>query len=187
MAGLKICSPFPSTLNAPPAAVITRRKPLVSAAPLGAADDDAPAELDASAESPIVEDDPSFEKRLNQIRVKYRSGSGKKAEQRKSRKAPGGGGTKKGSVLLPPVPLREPVASGGVTVEAGFTPYSERLNGRLAGLGLAALLLVELGAGQGLLRYHSPAIIFIQIYTVAAAGTLFIKFDKEKISVWPEK
>ncbi|WOL14870.1 hypothetical protein Cni_G23652 [Canna indica] len=188
MAGraLHISTPFPSTINPMPA--LLTRKPLVSVQPRAADDEDtAAAEPDASAEDPAV--DPSFEKRLNQIRVKYRSGTGKKAEKRKARKSPGGaaGGKKKGSVLLPPVPLREAMAAGGVAVEAGFTPYSERLNGRLAGLGLLALLLVELGSGKGLLQYHTPAVIFIQIYTVAAAGALFIKFEKEKISIWPEK
>ncbi|KAJ8484685.1 hypothetical protein OPV22_017170 [Ensete ventricosum] len=188
MAGkaLQISSPFPSTFSPPPA-FFTWKPPTLL--PLrAAAGDDKPAEQDASAESPAAAD-PSFDKRLNQIRLKYRSGTGKKAEQRKARKAPSAGssGKKKGSVLLPPVPLREPMAVGGVPVEVGFTPYSERLNGRLAGLGLAALLLVELGSGKGLLRYHAPAVIFIQIYTVAAAGALFIKFEKERISVWPEK
>ncbi|XP_065045367.1 uncharacterized protein LOC103989748 isoform X1 [Musa acuminata AAA Group] len=190
MAGkaLQISNPFPSTLSPPP--TFFTWKPPMLLPPRAAAGDDKPAESDASAESPTAAD-PSFEKRLNQIRLKYRSGTGKKAEQRKARKSPGAGagssGKKKGSVLLPPVPLREPMAVGGVPVEVGFTPYSERLNGRLAGLGLAALLLVELGSGKGLLRYHAPAVIFIQIYTVAAAGALFIKFDKERISVWPEK
>lgn len=89
--------------------------------------------------------------------------------------------------MLPPVPLREAVTVSGEKVEIGFTPYSERINGRLAGLGLAAVVLVELGSGKGILSYHSPPVLFIQIYTIIAVGALFIKFEKERISVWPEK
>lgn len=88
-------------------------------------------------------------------------------------------------MYLPPVPLKEPV-SGGVKVELGFSQYSERLNGRIAILGLAALVLVELATGKGVINYHTPAIILIQIYFVAAVGAVFVKYEKEKISVWPQ-
>ncbi|GLT66891.1 hypothetical protein SLA2020_392330 [Shorea laevis] len=50
--------------------------------------------------------------------------------------------------VLPPVPLKEPM-SGGLKVDFGFSPYSERINGRIAILGLTALLLVELATGNG--------------------------------------
>ncbi|ONK62379.1 uncharacterized protein A4U43_C07F3270 [Asparagus officinalis] len=89
--------------------------------------------------------------------------------------------------MLPPVPLREPMTVNGLKVDLGFTPYSEMLNGRVAMLGLAALVLVELGSGKGLLSYHAPPVLFLQVYTVAALSAIFVKFEKERISVWPEK
>ncbi|KAG8063805.1 hypothetical protein GUJ93_ZPchr0003g18645 [Zizania palustris] len=60
-----------------------------------------------------------------------------------------------------------------------------RLNGALAAVGLASLLLVELGSGQALVKYHQPATLFLQVYTIAAAGAVFVKNEKERISVWP--
>ncbi|GAB4836518.1 hypothetical protein Ancab_001430 [Ancistrocladus abbreviatus] len=136
---------------------------------------------------PTSEPDP-FESRLSQVRLRYRSGTGKKAEIRKSRKSTSS--PKKGSgsgsgVLLPPVPLVEPV-SDGLKVEFGFSPYSERVNGRIAGLGLAALLLVELATGKSVINYHTPAVVFIQVYFVAAVSALYLKYEKERVSVWPE-
>uniref|UniRef100_A0A7C8ZR00 Uncharacterized protein n=3 Tax=Opuntia streptacantha TaxID=393608 RepID=A0A7C8ZR00_OPUST len=130
------------------------------------------------------EDDP-FESRLDQIRIKYRSGTGKKAEARKMRKGKKGAGSGSG-VFLPPVPLKEPV-SGGLKVDFGFSPYSERLNGRLAGLGLVALLLVELSTGKSTINYHTPAILFVQVYFMTAASALYCKYEKEKVSVWPNE
>ncbi|KAJ8760264.1 hypothetical protein K2173_011676 [Erythroxylum novogranatense] len=129
-------------------------------------------------------DENSFDSRLSRMRLKYRSGTGKKAELRKSRK--GTSKSKSGaSLYLPPVPLKEAV-SGGLKVEFGFNPYSERLNGRIAILGLAALLLVELATGKSLINYHTPAIVLIQAYFVAAVTALFVKYEKEKISIWPQ-
>ncbi|XP_074286716.1 uncharacterized protein LOC141611953 [Silene latifolia] len=133
-------------------------------------------------------EDP-FESRLAQVRLRYRSGTGKKAEIRKEKKVKrgsesGSGSAKPGGVLLPPVPLKEPV-SGGVKVEFGFSPYSERVNGRLAGLGLVALLLVEVATGKSVINYHTPAIVFIQLYFMAAMCAVFLKYEKEKVSVWP--
>ncbi|PIA55645.1 hypothetical protein AQUCO_00700157v1 [Aquilegia coerulea] len=133
--------------------------------------------------TPLLESD-SFENRLSQVRLRYKSGTGKKAEIRKSKKS-----TKSGSngtnVFLPPVPLKEPVSSNGLKVEMGFSSYTERLNGRLAALGLTALLLVELATGKTVIRYHTPAIVFIQIYFVAAVSAVFVKYEKERISIWP--
>ncbi|XP_042063161.1 uncharacterized protein LOC121807045 [Salvia splendens] len=129
------------------------------------------------------EQEESFEERLSQVRLRYRSGSGKKAEVRKSRK-----GKKSGSgasVFLPPVALKEP-KSEGLNVEFGFSPYSERVNGRIAILGLSALFLVELATGQGVINYHTPSIVFLQIYFVAALSAIYLKFQKESISVWPK-
>lgn len=101
---------------------------------------------------------------------------------KKSRK----GTTSSGSgVYLAPVPLKEAV-SGGLKVDVGFSPYSERLNGRIAILGLTALLLVEIATGKGVVNYHTPAIVLIQIYFVAAVSALYVKYEKEKISVWPQ-
>ncbi|XP_008793941.2 uncharacterized protein LOC103710101 [Phoenix dactylifera] len=194
---LQIPSPsLPSTLNSSP--LSTRRRKALPLAPHALADDPKPdqdssssssAAAAAPAEPPApAAADPTFENRLARVRLKYRSGTGKKAEQRRARKSGGeGGGSGKKKVMLPPVPLKEAVAAGGLAVELGFSPYSERLNGRLAGLGLAALLLVELGSGQSLLRYHSLPILFIQLYSIAAAAAIFIKFEKERISIWPPK
>ncbi|KAK4373548.1 hypothetical protein RND71_008932 [Anisodus tanguticus] len=134
-------------------------------------------------------DDPdTFENRLSQVRLRYRSGTGKKAEIRKTKKGnkKGSSGSGSGSsVFLPPIPLKEPV-SEGLNVEFGFSPYSERVNGRVAILGLSALLLVELATGKSVISYHTPAIVFIQIYFVAAVAAVYLKYEKEKVSVWPK-
>ncbi|KAL5986081.1 hypothetical protein ACLOJK_028071 [Asimina triloba] len=129
--------------------------------------------------------DSEFESRLAQVRVRYRSGTGKKAELRKARKSQA---TKKkggGSIFLPPVPLKDAIA-GGLKVDFGFCPYTERLHGRLAALGLTALLLVELASGTSVIKYHTPAILFVQLYFVAAVTAVFVKYEKEKVSIWPE-
>lgn len=141
-------------------------------------------QLDSSSSDP-----DSFDDRLSQVRVRYRSGQGKKAEVRKTKKGKkGSSGTGSGSgsgVFLPPVPLKEPV-SEGLNVEFGFSPFSERINGRIAAVGLIALVLVELATGKGVINYHTPAIILIQIYFMAAASALYLKYEKEKVSVWPQ-
>ena len=59
---------------------------------------------------------------------------------------------------------------------------SERVNGWVATVGLAALLSVELATGKSVLSYHTPAILLVQVYFVAAATTLFVKYEKERIS-----
>ncbi|KAK7351225.1 hypothetical protein VNO77_10519 [Canavalia gladiata] len=141
-----------------------------------------PSDSDPSQAEPTDDD---FDDRINQLRLRYRSGTGKKAELRKNRKSKKGTSGSGSSVYLPPVPLKEPV-SGGLKVELGFSQYSERLNGRIAILGLTALLLVELATGKGVINYHTPAIILIQIYFVAAVSAIYVKYEKEKISVWPQ-
>ncbi|ESR49385.1 hypothetical protein CICLE_v10034008mg [Citrus x clementina] len=88
-------------------------------------------------------------------------------------------------MYLPPVPLNEPM-SGGLKVDFGFSSYSERINGRIAILGLTALVAVELATGKGVINYHTPAIVLIQVYFVAAVSALFVKYEKERVSVWPE-
>ncbi|KAM7264576.1 hypothetical protein ACFE04_002259 [Oxalis oulophora] len=124
--------------------------------------------------------DDQFENRLTNIRLKYRSGVGKKAEQRKEKKGKKTSSSGKSSgIYLPPVALKEAV-SGGLKVELGFSPYSERVNGRIAALGLSALLLVELATGKSVVSYHSASVIFLQVYFVAALTALVIKFEKEK-------
>ncbi|KAK9913363.1 hypothetical protein M0R45_037181 [Rubus argutus] len=126
-----------------------------------------------------------FDNRLSQVRLRYRSGTGKKAEIRKSRKSKGSG-SGSDNVFLPPVPLKEPV-SGGLKVDFGFSPYSERVNGRVALLGLTALLLVELATGKSVLKFHAPPVVLIQVYFVAAATAIYIKYEKERVSVWPKQ
>ncbi|MED6158214.1 hypothetical protein PIB30_030720 [Stylosanthes scabra] len=86
------------------------------------------------------DDSDDFENRINQLRVRYRSGTGKKTEARKGRKSNKKGSSSSGSsVFLPPIPLKEPVSSG-LKVDFGFIEYSERLNGRLWTVPTAALL-----------------------------------------------
>ncbi|CAK9155088.1 unnamed protein product [Ilex paraguariensis] len=126
----------------------------------------------------------SFDVRLSQVRLRYRSGTGKKSEIRKTRKSKKGTSSGAG-IYLPPVPLKEPV-SGGLKVDFGFSPYSERVNGRVAILGLSALILVELATGKSVISYHSPAVVLIQVYFVAAVTALYVKWEKERISVWPQ-
>ncbi|CAI0419052.1 unnamed protein product [Linum tenue] len=48
-------------------------------------------------------------------------------------------------------------------VEFGFTPYSERLNRRIAFLGLVVLLLLELATGKSVLSYHTPSIVLVLV------------------------
>ncbi|PIN13021.1 hypothetical protein CDL12_14366 [Handroanthus impetiginosus] len=158
--------------------------PLKFHAPPRAAPEEDSSSTSTSSEAAPDQDD-SFENRLSEVRLRYRSGTGKKAEVRKSRKGKKSGSGSASSVFLPPVPLKEPV-SEGLNVEFGFSPYSERVNGRIAILGLTALFLVELATGQGVINYHTPAIVFIQVYFVAAVSALYVKYEKEKISIWPE-
>ncbi|MED6146653.1 hypothetical protein PIB30_036537 [Stylosanthes scabra] len=59
------------------------------------------------------DDNDDFENRINQLRVRYRSGTGKKTEARKGRKSNKKGSSSSGSsVFLPPIPLKEPMSSG---------------------------------------------------------------------------
>ncbi|CAN6320445.1 unnamed protein product [Urochloa humidicola] len=125
--------------------------------------------------------DDDFEERV--LRIKSRVGPKKRGPRRK--KGAASSSASANAVTLPPVPLREPRSALGAPVEFGFTAYSERLNGAMAALGLAAVLLVELGSGQALVKYHQPATLFLQAYTVAAAAALFVKYEKERISTWP--
>ncbi|CAK9308759.1 unnamed protein product [Citrullus colocynthis] len=168
---------FPNSLALPSSSKPHKPKPLTFAT--RAADPESPA-----ADSESGSDGDDFEDRLAKVRLRYRSGTGKKAEIRKARKSKKGSSASASSVYLPPVPLKEPV-SGGLKVEFGFSPYSERMNGWIAILGISALVLVELATGKGVINYHTPAIILIQVYFVAAVAALYIKYEKEKVSVWP--
>ncbi|XP_071708068.1 uncharacterized protein [Rutidosis leptorrhynchoides] len=166
----------PRTLHAPPSFTLSFTTKATS-------DESTPNE--PTSDSPPEPE--SFEDRLSQVRLRYRSGQGKKADVRKSKKSgkKTGGSSGSGSNLyLPPVPLKEPT-SGGVKVEFGFSPYSERMNGRVAGLGLLALVLVELATGESVIKYHTGSIIFIQVYFVAAVTAIYCKVEKEKVSFWP--
>ncbi|WVZ19205.1 hypothetical protein V8G54_006527 [Vigna mungo] len=173
---VKLSLPFQLTLSKPnPRRLVVLRATEPETPPSGS---------EPSEPEPDASDD-DFDSRISQLRLRYRSGTGKKAELRKNRKSKKGSSGSGSGVFLPPVALKEPV-SEGVKVELGFSQYSERLNGRIAILGLTALLLVELATGKGVINYHSPAIILIQIYFVAAVGAIFVKYEKEKISVWPQ-
>ncbi|KAF8021938.1 hypothetical protein BT93_G2160 [Corymbia citriodora subsp. variegata] len=176
---LRLSSPSPRRHHAP--------KPHLSFPAARAADSDTP----PSEATPTATDagsgsgpkDDAFDSRLSQVRLRYRSGTGKKAEVRKEKKSKRGP-SPSGGMYLPPVALQEPV-SEGLKVEFGFTPYSERMNGRIAVLGLTALLLVELATGNGVINYHTSAIVLIQVYFVAAVAALYAKYEKERVSVWP--
>ncbi|KAG6543620.1 hypothetical protein Mapa_014983 [Marchantia paleacea] len=140
--------------------------------------------------SVAADEEDDFEARLAKLQRKVTSGSGKKAEARKARKegmepmmSSSSSSTK--DLFIPPVPLKEPVADG-LVVELGMKPYTERLNGRLAALGLAAVLLVELATGDSFLHYHDSGTLFVQVYTVVGLAGLYAKWEKERISVWPK-
>ncbi|XP_062112851.1 uncharacterized protein LOC133824006 [Humulus lupulus] len=179
---LQLPNPFPlaSSSSKPPRAL----KPLLSFTTRATDSDSPPSEPSEPATQAGTESD-DFEDRLSQVRLRYRSGTGKKAEMRKTRKSKKGTSSSSASIYLPPVPLKEPMA-GRVKVDFGFSPYSERVNGRVAILGLAALLLVELATGKSVINYHTPSIVLIQIYFVAAATALYVKVQKESVSVWPQ-
>lgn len=143
-------------------------------------------------------DDPEFEARLERLRRKGASGTGKKAEERKAKAsgeydptAPPPPSTTSSSSsssrveMLPALPLEEAV-SGGLPVALGFSAYTERLNGRLAAIGLAALVAVELSSGTSVLEYHDGSTLGVQIYFLLAMGALYVKFEKEKSKVWPK-
>ncbi|KAJ1380128.1 hypothetical protein SESBI_46307 [Sesbania bispinosa] len=95
-------------------------------------------------EPPAATTGDDFDNRMNEFRIRNQSGTGKKAEIRKALKSKKGTSGTGSSVYLPPVPLKEAVF-GGLKVELGFSPYSERLNGRIAILGLTALFWKILG------------------------------------------
>ena len=172
---------FPSSrvlLHVPP-------KPQFSFIPRATLDSDSTEPQSSSSSSSTSPDSDPFESRLSQVRLRYRSGTGKKAKLRKSKKSGSvSGSTSSSSIYLPPVPLKESI-SNGLKVDFGFSQYSERINGRIAILGLTALVLVELATGKSVISYHTPSIILIQIYFVATIGALFVKYEKEKVSVWP--
>lgn len=163
----------------------TRRQPL-SSQPVGAPGGRAARLLVRAA----AEDD-DFEARLAKIQKNV---PGKKAEIKKARKAgepfpdesaaPSKKESKKESVFLPPLPLQDPV-SEGLTVQPGFTAYAERLHGRMALLGLAALLSVELYSGKGLLQFHDSATLTVQLYVVISASAVFVKSELNKTNVMP--
>nr|GMD86124.1 ABC transporter G family member 6-like [Ipomoea batatas] len=148
--------------------------------------DDSASETEEEADAQTTGDADDFDSRLSNVRIRYRSGLGKKAERRKARQGKKVTSESGSGIYLPPVPLREAV-SEGLSVEFGFSPFSERVNGRIAILGITALVLVELATGQGVIKYHTPAIILIQVYFVAAVAALYVKYEKEKVSVWPSE
>ncbi|KAH7440203.1 hypothetical protein KP509_04G096200 [Ceratopteris richardii] len=150
-------------------------------------------EEEAETDAKQSGEDDDFEERLAKIRRRSNSGTGTKAAKRKARKsgdytslASTGGKGKAVEVFLPPVPLKDPI-SDGLPVALGFNSYTERINGRFAALGLAAVLLVELATGSSFLKYHESSVIGLQAYTMLAASAIFIKYEKEKISVWPKR
>ncbi|KAK8446208.1 hypothetical protein SEVIR_9G451200v4 [Setaria viridis] len=176
-----LSSPFaPTTILRSP---LRHRALLLPFPPRAASSGEDTAEAVADQEGPATTKtataDDDFEERV--LRIKSRVGP----KKRGARKKKAGASAPANAVTLPPVPLREPRSALGAPVEFGFTAYSERLNGALAALGLAAVLLVELGSGQALVKYHQPATLFLQAYTVAAAAALFVKYEKERISTWP--
>jgi len=177
-----LSSPFaPATLRSP----LRHRALLLLPFPPRAAssgEDTAAADQEQTppAATKMATADDDFEQRV--LQIKSRVGPKKRGTRKKKAAASSASAN---AVTLPPVPLREPRSALGAPVEFGFTAYSERLNGALAAVGLAAVLLVELGSGQALVKYHQPATLFLQAYTIAAAAALFVKYEKERISTWP--
>ncbi|KAJ1297686.1 hypothetical protein BS78_01G395800 [Paspalum vaginatum] len=177
-----LSSPFAPTTTATSLRSPFRHRALLPPLPppraASSGEDTAAGEQEQSTKTATADDD--FEERV--LRIKSRVGPKKRGARRKKS---GASSASPNAVTLPPVPLREPRSALGAPVEFGFTAYSERLNGALAALGLAAVLLVELGSGQALVKYHQPATLFLQAYTVAAAAAVFVKYEKERISTWP--
>ncbi|XP_066384444.1 uncharacterized protein [Miscanthus floridulus] len=170
-----LSSPFaPTTLHSP----LRHRALLLPFPPRAASSGEDTAAADQEQTPPAATKtataDDDFEQRV--LQIKSRVGPKKRGARKKKAAASSASAN---AVTLPPVPLREPRSA------LGFTAYSERLNGALAAVGLAAVLLVELGSGQALVKYHQPATLFLQAYTIAAAATLFVKYEKERISTWP--
>ncbi|XP_039023382.1 uncharacterized protein LOC120156033 [Hibiscus syriacus] len=184
VSSLKLTTTTP--FSSPRELFLALHKPQTSFTPRATPDSDSAADspTETGSSSATSSDSDPFESRLSQVRIRYRRGIGKKAERRKSKKSGSVSTSSSSSIYLPPVPLTESI-SNGLKVDFGFNPYSERINGRIAILGLLALVLVELASGKSVISYHTPAIIFIQIYFVAAVAALFVKYEKEKASVWP--
>ena len=138
-----------------------------------------------------ADEDDDFEARLEKLRRKGASGTGKKAEERKARAegvsppAPAAASTSTGVSPLKPIPLEDPI-SDGLPVALGFSEYSERVNGRFAALGIVALVAVELVSGESILKFHDPATLMLQIYTLLSVGAVVVKLEREKNSVWPK-
>ncbi|CAI5512538.1 unnamed protein product [Closterium sp. Naga37s-1] len=137
-------------------------------------------------------DDEEFEARLERLRRKNASGTGKKAEERKAKASgdapPASSSSSASSTsdatsaaaeaakiaeILPPLPLKDPM-SDGLPVSLGFSAYTERLSGRLAAIGLAALVSVELASGSSILEYHDGATIAVQVYFLLGLGALYV-------------
>lgn len=133
--------------------------------------------------------DAEMEARLAAIQRKVGSGSGRKADARKGGRL----STDSDSVSsrseaksssLPLTSIRD-VTSAGLAVSLGFNAYTERLNGKFATVGLAAILLVELASGGSLMAYHDGATLGVQFYFVLCCAAIFVKLEKEKGGIWP--
>ncbi|KAJ6357821.1 hypothetical protein OIU78_005624 [Salix suchowensis] len=88
------------------------------------ADDNKPGTTQEPGSNPGSAYDDQFERWLPRPDSDTEAGTGKKAELRKAKKGKSSSGSGSG-MYLPPVPLKESV-SGGLKVEFGFSPYSER-------------------------------------------------------------
>ena len=137
------------------------------------------------------DEEDDFEARLEKLRRKGASGTGKKAEERKARAdgvtpAPPAAASSSTVVSpLKPIPIEDPI-SDGLPVALGFSAYSERVNGRFAALGIVALIAVELVSGESILKFHDPATVLLQFYTLLSVGAVVVKLEREKNSVWPK-
>ncbi|CAG7869571.1 unnamed protein product, partial [Brassica rapa] len=90
----------------------------------------------------------------------YQSGTWKKAELRNSKKESVESASISSGLYFPPGSVKDPV-SGGLNVELGFKPYTERLNRRIAVLEL---------------------VVFLQIYFTVVVSAMFVNSEKEKVS-----
>ncbi|XP_038987030.1 uncharacterized protein LOC120112233 [Phoenix dactylifera] len=114
-----LVSPNPSPPSSLNSSLLTnrRRKPL-PLTPHALNGDPKPDKVSSSSPSGIRHRQPTFENRLARFRLKYRIGTAKKTEQRRSRKSSGG----KKKAMLPPVPLKKEVVARGLAVEVGGWP-----------------------------------------------------------------
>eukprot|EP00898_Chlorokybus_atmophyticus_P001607 jgi/Chlat1/2447/Chrsp171S08706 len=147
-------------------------------------------------------DDEDFEARLQRLSGRTGSGKGKKAEKRKGAAGddsyvganPAGSASSTAGPPMTsfidsipnPLKLEPPTTKDGLPVELGFNALSERLNGRFAMVGLAAVILIELFTGDTVSQLHPAGTLAAQVYLILGGGTIMVKLQRERTAVWPK-